>query len=124
MGHHGCPYINGTLFICGSLTFGHSVKLVVEVVSTNWRDDYLFKFADYEMLAIQECWIVDYLGIGGRRYIGSPEQPTFTVGTLVKGEYELRRFCGDDLVVSPTFPNFSLTVNHIFGLSSTRSTDP
>ncbi len=106
------------------ITFSDSIKLVVEVVSTNWRDDYLLKFADYEALGIQEYWIVDYLDIGGRRYIGSPKQPTFTVGTLVEGEYELRQFRDDDLVVSSAFPTFSLTVDHIFGLSSPRSTDP
>ena len=72
------------------ITRGQSVRLAVEVVSTNWRDDYLFKLADYEAIGIQEYWIVDYLGIGGRRYIGSPKQPTFTVCDLTEGEYELK----------------------------------
>lgn len=93
---------------------GNSVKLVVEVVSTNWRDDYLVKLGDYETLGIQEYWIVDYLGIGGRRYIGSPKQPTFTVCTLVEGEYELQQFRGDDPIISTTFPELLLTVNQIF----------
>lgn len=93
---------------------GESVKLVVEVVSTNWRDDYLVKLGDYETLGIQEYWIADYLGIGGRRYIGSPKQPTFTVCTLVDGEYELQQFREDDRIISPTFPELRLTVNQIF----------
>lgn len=97
------------------VTLGQSIKLIVEVVSTNWRDDYLFKLADYEALGIQEYWIVDYLGIGGRRHIGSPKQPTFTVCSLVDGEYELHQFRGDAPIVSPAFPNFSMTVNQIFG---------
>lgn len=96
------------------ITFGQSIKLIVEVVSTNWRDDYLFKLADYEALGIQEYWIVDYLGIGGRRHIGYPKQPTFTVCTLIDGEYELRQFRGDAPIVSPEFPNFAMTVNHVF----------
>ncbi|MDJ0717477.1 MAG: Uma2 family endonuclease [Prochloraceae cyanobacterium] len=54
---------------------------MVEVVSTNWRDDYALKMSDYESIGIDEYWIIDYLGIGGRRYIGSPKQPTFTVCT-------------------------------------------
>ena len=33
---------------------GSSVPLVVEVVSTNWRDDYDHKRADYEAMGIQE----------------------------------------------------------------------
>jgi Uma2 family endonuclease len=93
---------------------GESVKLVVEVVSTNWRDDYLTKLGDYEALGIQEYWIVDYLGLGGRRYIGSPKQPTFTVCTLIEGEYELQQFRGDDLILSPSFPDLPLTVNQVF----------
>lgn len=69
--------------------------------------------ADYETLGIQQYWIVDYLGIGGRRYIGSPKQPTFTVCTLVEGEYELQQFRENDPIISPTFPAFQRTVNQI-----------
>ncbi len=87
------------------VTSSQSIKLVVEVVSTNWRDDYLIKLADYEALGIQEYWIVDYLGIGGRRYIGSPKQPTFTVCTLVEGEYELKQFRENDPIIG-TLANF------------------
>jgi Uma2 family endonuclease len=93
---------------------GKTVKLVVEVVSTNWRDDYALKMSDYESIGIDEYWIVDYLGIGGRRYIGSPKQPTFTVCTLMDGEYEMQQFRGKDRIISPAFPDLSLTVNQIF----------
>lgn len=95
---------------------GKSVKLVVEVVSTNWRDDYALKLSDYERLGIEEYWILDYLGIGGRRYIGSPKQPTFTVCTLVDGEYELQQFRGSDYIVSTLFPGLQLTVDQAFQL--------
>jgi Uma2 family endonuclease len=97
---------------------GASVKLVVEVVSTNWRDDYALKMADYESLGIEEYWILDYLGLGGRRYIGNPKQPTVTVCTLVEGEYELRQFRGDEPIVSVVFPDFSLTVQQVFRAAS------
>ena len=98
------------------ITLAQSIKLAVEVVSTNWRDDYLVKLGDYEALGIQEYWIIDYLGIGGRRYIGSPKQPTVTVCTLVDEEYELQQFRRNDPIVSPTFPKFPLTANQIFNL--------
>jgi Uma2 family endonuclease len=97
-----------------TLEHGESVKLVVEVVSTNWRDDYALKMTDYERMGIGEYWILDYLGIGGRRYIGSPKQPTFTVCTIVDGEYELQQFRGNDCIISPTFPELRLAVNQIF----------
>ena len=47
-----------------------SIKLIVEVVSTNWRDDYYNKFRDYEEMGIEEYWIVDYAALGGRKFIG------------------------------------------------------
>ena len=97
---------------------GKSVKLVVEVVSTNWRDDYAVKMVDYESVGIDEYWIVDYLGIGGRRYIGSPKQPTFTVCTLVDGEYELQQFRGHDRIISAAFPELQLTVDQLFNPES------
>ena len=96
------------------ITSSKSIKLVVEVVSSNWRDDYILKLGDYEAFGIQEYWIADYLGSGGRRFIGSPKQPTFTLCTLVDGEYELERFRDGDRLLSPTFPNLSLTVAEIF----------
>ena len=68
------------------ITLGSSVKLVVEVTSTNWSDDYARKFEDYEAMGIAEYWIVDYKGLSGRRYIGSPKQPTITVCQLAGGD--------------------------------------
>ncbi len=47
-----------------TLIHGESIPLVIEVVSTNWRDDYGYKLIDYEAIGIREYWIVDYLGIG------------------------------------------------------------
>lgn len=86
----------------------------MEAVSTNWRDDYLVKLADYEAFGIQEYWIADYLGIGGRRHIGSPKQPTLTVCTLTEGEYDLQQFRHGDRLISRVFPELPLTVDQIF----------
>jgi Uma2 family endonuclease len=83
------------------------------VVSTNWRDDYHKKFADYEMLGVLEYWIADYLGLGGVRFIGSPKQPTLTICTLVDGEYQMRLFRGDDRIISPLFPDLELTAAQV-----------
>jgi Uma2 family endonuclease len=96
------------------ITLGSSVKLVVEVTSTNWPDDYARKFEDYEAMGIAEYWIVDYRGLGGRRYIGSPKQPTITVCRLVDGAYETQLFRRGDEVVSPSFPGLRLTTDQVF----------
>ena len=95
---------------------GETMKLVVEVVSTNWRDDYALKMIDYESMGIGEYWIIDCLGIGGRRYIGSPKQPTFTVCTIVDGEYELQKFRENDRIISAAFPDLSLTAEQVFAV--------
>ncbi len=97
-----------------TLTKGETIKLVVEVVSTNWQNDYMTKVRDYEILGIPEYWIVDYLGLGGRRYIGSPKQPTISVYQLIDGEYEVQQYWGEDRLISSTFPELNLTASQIF----------
>jgi Uma2 family endonuclease len=96
------------------ITIGSSVRLAVEVVSTNWQDDYLMKAGEYELLGIPEYWIVDYLGLGGRRFIGNPKQPTVSVYQLVDGEYQVKQFRGFDLIESIAFPGLQLTAEQIF----------
>ena len=96
------------------ITQGNFVKLVIEVVSTNWRDDYAHKMIDYEALGIPEYWIVDYLGLGGSRYIGYPKQPTLSVYQLVDGEYQIKLFRGEERIESAVFPELNLTAKQIF----------
>lgn len=93
------------------------IQLAVEVSSTNWRDDYLYKLAEYEALGIVEYWIVDYLALGAARYIGSPKQPTLSIYTLDGGEYQLQQFRGSDRLWSRTFPQLTITAADIFQAS-------
>ncbi len=97
------------------ITQGSSVKLAIEVVSTNWQDDYAIKQIAYQALGIQEYWIVDYLGLGGRNFIGHPKQPTISVYYLIDGEYDLHQFRSNELIVSPTFPNLKLSIDLLVG---------
>lgn len=88
---------------------------MVEVVSTKWRDDYGYKLIDYEAMGIREYSIVDYLGIGGIRFIGHPKQPTISIYQLLNGEYQVQHFRGKDVIdKSLIFPEFNLTVEQIF----------
>jgi Uma2 family endonuclease len=93
------------------ITQGSSIKLVVEVVSTNWQDDYAIKQMAYQALGIPEYWIIDYLGLGGRAFIGYPKQPVISVYSLVDGEYNLQQFRNDELIQSWTFPGVELSIN-------------
>ena len=95
------------------ITQGSSVKLAIEVVSTNWQDDYAIKQIAYQALGIQEYWIVDYLGLGGRNFIGYPRQPTISVYYLVDGEYDLHQFRSCEMIESPTFPDLKLSIDRM-----------
>jgi Uma2 family endonuclease len=97
-----------------TVSFAVSIPLVVEVVSTNWRDDYHKKYADYEQMGVPEYWIVDYAALGGREFIGKPKQPTILVCSLEEDEYLINKFRGNDRIQSPTFPELNLTAEQIF----------
>ncbi|MFN6485034.1 MULTISPECIES: Uma2 family endonuclease [unclassified Nostoc] len=103
-----------------TVTQAASIPLVIEVVSTNWRDDYLKKYADYEEMGIPEYWIVDYAALGGREFIGKPKQPTILVCCLEEGEYRVSKFRGDDRIESLIFPEFNLTAEQIFCAGTVR----
>jgi Uma2 family endonuclease len=91
-----------------------SIPLVVEVVSTNWDDDYYTKQGKYEGIGIPEYWVVDYLGLGAKKFTGNPKQPTISIYQLIDGEYQVTQFRGDDRIISPTFPELNLTAEQIF----------
>ena len=101
-----------------TVTQSASVPLVIEVVSTNWRDDYFTKLGQYESVGIPEYWIVDYAALGGKRFLGNPQQPTISIYSLVEGEYQVSQFRGDDSIVSLTLSELSLTANQIFQAGS------
>jgi Uma2 family endonuclease len=90
------------------------IQLAVEVVSTNWEDDYVDKLGEYQRLGITEYWIVDYLAIGSRNYLGNPKIPTVFVYQLnEQGIYESTAFQADQRIISPTFPELTLTMNQL-----------
>jgi Uma2 family endonuclease len=98
------------------ITLGASVKLVVEVVSTNWQNDYARKVEDYSTIGIPEYWIVDYLGLGGRDYIGNPKQPTISIYQLSASRNQYQKpaqFRGSERIISPTFPELQLTAEQL-----------
>ncbi|WP_017319379.1 Uma2 family endonuclease [Mastigocladopsis repens] len=90
------------------------LQLAVEVVSSNWEDDYIDKLDEYQRLGIPEYWIVDYLALGSRNYLGNPKVPTVFVYQLnANGVYQPTAYRSSDRIVSPTFPELQLTVEDI-----------
>ncbi|MBZ8182635.1 Uma2 family endonuclease [Oscillatoria salina] len=89
-------------------------QLTVEIVSTNWEDDYVDKLEEYQRLGIPEYWIVDYLAIASRSYLGNPKLPTIFVCVLdEKQTYQMNRYQGSEIVISPTFPELNFTAEQL-----------
>ncbi|MHC5831941.1 MAG: Uma2 family endonuclease, partial [Nostoc sp.] len=100
-----------------------SIPFVIEVVSTNWEDDYYTKLGNYvrvasrwrslsqrrEAMKIPEYWIVDYAALGARKFIGNPKQPTISIYHLVDEEYQVAQFRNYERIISPSFPDLNLT---------------
>jgi len=93
------------------------IQLAVEVTSTNWEDDYIDKFEEYERIGISEYWIVDYLAIASRNFLGNPKVQTVFVNLLDEnGKYQTTKFTGDDKIISQTFPELDLTAAQILNI--------
>ena len=92
---------------------GNTIKLVVEVVSTNWQDDYARKVEEYALLGIPEYWIVDFRGLGGWQFIGKPKQPTLTLCQLLNDTYQQQQYRLGELIQSQLLPNLQLMLDNI-----------
>jgi Uma2 family endonuclease len=95
------------------ITLVRSIKLVVEVVSSNWESDYARKVEEYALLGIPEYWIVDYRGLGGTIFIGKPKQPTFTVCQLLGEDYQQQQYRLGQGIFSPLFPDLQLCLDEV-----------
>ena len=99
-------------------------NIAIEIVSTNWEEDYRNKPLWYAAFGVRELWIVDPL-FHLDRYPDkrNPKilQPTISIGQLVasqsilvENEYRFESFTGSDRIKSNFFPNLNLTVDQIF----------
>ncbi len=95
------------------ITSGVPIRLVVEVVSTNWQDDYARKLEEYALLQVPEYWIVDFAGLGGTAFIGKPKQPTFTVCQLRGEEYDRTLYRLGETITSQLLPELVLMLDNI-----------
>lgn len=103
------------------IQYGATAPLVIEVVSTNWRDDYGHKFVEYEAMGIAEYWLVDFRALDAVRHIGKPKQPTITICQLEDEEYQMQRFVAGDRLISGVFPQLNLTIDAVFAAAEEYS---
>lgn len=102
--------------------------VVIEIVSTNWEEDYRNKPLWYAAFGVSEVWIVDPLFTLARypnRKNPKIYEPTVSIGRLVPScsilveqEYEFESFTGSDRVKSQFFPDLELTVEQIIALGA------
>jgi Uma2 family endonuclease len=112
--------VSASLWNSNVTTYGaliDAIQLAVEVTSTNWEDDYIDKLEEYENLGIKEYWIVDYLAIASRSYLGNPKLPTIFVYELIDGKYQVKAFTGTEKIISPTFSELNITVEDVIKAS-------
>lgn len=98
-------------------------SVVIEIVSTNWEEDYRHKPLWYAAFGVGEVWIIDPLFTLARyphRKNPKIQQPTISIGKLVTSrsilverEYEFQSFTGTDRVKSQVFPDLDLTVEQV-----------
>jgi Uma2 family endonuclease len=82
---------------------GEVPRLVIEVTSQNWRDDYVRKMAEYALIDIPEYWIID------------PQQEVVLVCHNPKNKYgyETQEFTLGQNFNSCQFPDLVLSVNEV-----------
>ncbi|NER35971.1 MAG: Uma2 family endonuclease [Oscillatoria sp. SIO1A7] len=86
----------------GVLDFPEKPNLVIEIVSTNRRDDYVTKRNEYENAEIPEYWIVD------------PKKNRVRIYSLTGEEgYSFVDFTKGAQIVSSQFPNLVLSVEEM-----------
>ncbi len=85
------------------LDFAEKPLLVIEVTSQNWRDDYIRKRAEYDLIDIPEYWIVD-ANKPKIRVCSRPEN---------EGSYSQQEFLPGQQVRSVQFAEFILSVNQV-----------
>ena len=98
-------------------------SVAIEIVSTNWEEDYRNKPLWYAAFGVNELWIIDPLFTVDRypnRKNPKIQEPTISVGKLVPSssilverEYEFEVFTGSNRIKSQLFPDLELTVEQI-----------
>jgi Uma2 family endonuclease len=98
-------------------------SVAIEIVSTNWEEDYRNKPLWYADFGVHELWIIDPLFTIARypnRKNPKIQEPTISVGKLVPSrsilaerEYEFEVFIGSERIKSQLFPDLELTVEQI-----------
>ena len=103
-------------------------SVVIEIVSTNWEEDYRHKPLWYAAFGVSELWIIDPLFTVARypkRQNPKIQEPTISIGELVNSssilverEYQFKSFTGNQCIQSQFFPDLDITVEQIIAFGA------
>ncbi len=93
-----------------------SIKLIAEIVSQNWRQDYEVKLEEYAKFGVVEYWMIDPIGLGSEQVIGVVNQPIIVICNLVGDRYQQQVLKGDDEIRSALFPELQLTAAQVLNV--------
>jgi Uma2 family endonuclease len=101
-----------------------SVRLVVDlIIDEGSKETCPDKCWDYEDMKIPEYWIAEYQDLPDLKRNGKSGRPCFTVssfiggGYQVGGNYQFKKFTGNEAIESVVFSYLKSTVNQFFNRS-------
>ncbi|MEP0914351.1 Uma2 family endonuclease [Leptolyngbya sp. GB1-A1] len=96
--------------------------MVIEIASSNWKDDLRDKIFAYLHLQVPEYWIVDYAGQIPEKYCErgrGVKTIVHTLRTVGRYGYDKQEFIGDEVIPCQTFEDLQLTTQQILQLGKT-----
>ncbi|WP_088894903.1 Uma2 family endonuclease [Leptolyngbya ohadii] len=96
--------------------------MVIEVASSNWKDDLRDKIFAYLHLQVPEYWILDYAGQIPEKYCErgrGVKTIVHTLRTVGRYGYDKQEFIGNEVIPCQTFEDLQLTTQQILQLGKT-----
>ncbi len=93
-------------------------RLIVEIMSKNWKDDLEPKLRDYALLQVPEYWAIDYRGQIPEKHCTRGKGIKTIVFTLKGYQFERKEYLADEIIHGDTFSDLTLTTAQILNLGT------
>lgn len=91
-------------------------RMIVEIVSKNWKDDLQRKLRDYALLQVPEYWAVDYRGQIPEKNCVRGKGIKTILFTLDGYQFKRQEYLVDEVIGCATFSDLRLTTAQILNL--------